>query len=220
MYIWKYKHVNMNIYIYIYMNMIYSHICMSLCSHIIHAYIHPCHGSLGRSGYVSAVPDTAKKIPCFAGTQYRNLPWGIQKSCKTLLLHGTEVVQGTYTGREATKNKKLPSLRFLKCSSAKQKRIKFSPAVWGTFLTYETINRPPKDQTELKQKCFMTSWHFDLSITSRSSSKGHLVPPWWWEPYDFRGSTLRSWQVFGRARKNEPWTFSTVHPFCRGDSEA
>lgn len=211
--------------IYIYMNMIYKHICMSLCSHIIHAYIHPCHGSLGRSGYVSAVPDTAKKMPCFAGTQYRNLPWGIQKSCKTLLLHGTEVVQGTYTGREAakgmpsTKNKNFLSLRFFKMPFSKTKEDQVFTRRLGN-ISDERINLPPKDQTELKQKCFMTSWPFDLCITSRSSSKGHLVPPWWWEPYDFRGSTLRSWQVFGRARKNEPWTFSTVHPFCREDSEA
>lgn len=199
---------------------------MSLCSHIIHAYIHPCHGSLGRSGYVSAVPDTAKKIkkqslfcrhpipePAMRHPKIvQNSPSPWHWSCSRNIHRKRSCQRNAKHKKQKTSELKI----FYYALQQKKRGSSFHPPR-GTFLTYETINLHQWTKPNWSKHA---SWPFDLCITSRYSSKGHLVPPWWWEPYDFRGSTLRSWQVFGRARKNEPWTFSTVHPFCREDSEA
>ena len=70
---------NICIYIYLYIYNSYIHSSMSWITWIF----------LVMFLMVPESAESAKKSPCFAGSQYRNLPWGIQKSCKTLLLHGT-----------------------------------------------------------------------------------------------------------------------------------
>ena len=122
---------------------------MSLCSHIIHAYIHPCHGSLGRSGYVSAVPDTAKKIkkqslfcrhpipePAMRHPKIvQNSPSPWHWSCSRNIHRKRSCQRNAKHKKQKTSELKI----FYYALQQKKRGSSFHPPR-GTFLTYETIS--------------------------------------------------------------------------------